>query len=190
MDDLNNPVLVVIDMQNGFLGMKSEHVIPKVEHVVKLCDRAKIPVVFTRFHNRPNSPYERLIGWKRLRDAPETDITPSLALHAQTVIDKDFYSSFTPEFDQMARDHNWRTFLLCGVATESCVLKTAVDAFERGLRPIVISDACASHAGADIHEAGLVLLSRFIGKSQIKDSDELKEMIVNGNGRPVAAAEA
>jgi hypothetical protein len=46
-------------------------------------------------------------------------------------------------------------------------MKTAVDAFERNLTPVVISDACGSHAGVDVHNAGLLILERFIGKDQI-----------------------
>ena len=73
MQNLEKPVLVVVDMQNGFLGAKSEHVIPRVVDLVKTCKRREIPIVFTRFHNRANSPYETLIGWRRLRESPEID---------------------------------------------------------------------------------------------------------------------
>ena len=33
---------------------------------------------------------------------------------------------------------------------------------------LVVTDACASHAGSEIHEAGLLLLGRFIGAGQLK----------------------
>jgi len=58
--------------------------------------------------------------------------------------------------------------VLCGIATDGCVLKTAVDAFERGIEPVVVVDACASHAGNAVHEAGLLLLGRFIGAGQLR----------------------
>jgi nicotinamidase-related amidase len=48
-----------------------------------------------------------------------------------------------------------------------CVLKTAVDAFERDLTPWIIEDASASHAGVAAHEAGLLVARRFIGGRQI-----------------------
>ncbi len=173
MYQITNPVLVVVDMQNGFLGEKSRFVIPKVANLVAECKKLAVPTVFTRFHNRQNSPYETLIGWTRLRNAPETEITSELKNFAETVIDKDFYSSFTDEFTRLVRENNWQTIILCGVATESCVLKTAVDAFEKRLVPVVISDACASHAGTETHEAGLLILARFIGKHQIVTTEEL-----------------
>ncbi|MBK9214662.1 MAG: cysteine hydrolase [Chloracidobacterium sp.] len=173
MITFQNPVLIVIDMQNGFLGSRSNYIIPSVVQLVEECQKRKIPTVFTRFHNRENSPYERLIGWTRLRNAPETDLTPELSQFAQTIIDKDFYSSFTEEFAELVKKNDWRTLILCGVATESCVMKTAVDAFEKGFTPIVISDACASHAGEDVHASGLMILGRFIGKDQLVTSNDL-----------------
>ncbi len=76
-------------------------------------------------------------------------------------------------------DGGYETLLLIGIATDGCVLKTAVDAFEQGLTPIVLSDLCASHAGNQVHEAGLLLIGRFIGKDQIISSKELLERLSN-----------
>ena len=53
------------------------------------------------------------------------------------------------------------------------MLKTAIDAFERGIEPVVVVDACASHAGREIHEAGLTLLRRFVGGRQLRTTAEV-----------------
>jgi hypothetical protein len=37
----------------------------------------------------------------------------------------------------------------------------------------ITSDACASHAGEEIHNAGLLLISRFIGKRQVLPLQEV-----------------
>ena len=76
--------------------------------------------------------------------------------------------AFTDAFARHLEAHAVARLVLCGVATDGCVLKTAVDAFERGVEPIVVVDACASHGGTAAHEAGLLLLGRFIGKDQLK----------------------
>lgn len=166
-------VLLVVDMQNGFLGRRSQHVLPSVLKLVEEFKKRGLPIVFTRFHNNPGSQYERLIDWTRLRTSPETDLHSNLEPYATEVVDKDIYSAFTPSFTAMVEKNRWRTIAICGVATDGCVLKTAVDAFERGLLPLVISDACASHAGEDVHNAGLMLLGRFIGKQQLMDTETL-----------------
>lgn len=134
-------------------------------------------MVFTRFRNHAGSAYERLIGWDRLRTGPETDLVPELVTLATRVIEKAQYSAFTPEFEALVRQAGWRRLLFCGIATDGCVLKSAVDAFERDLRPIVVLDACASHGGNDVHECGLTLLGRFIGRRQLVDMTEALAML-------------
>ncbi len=177
MFNIQKSVLVVIDMQNGFLGSRSNHIIPNVVQLIEECKKRGVPIVFTRFHNLEHSPYEELIGWTRLRTAPETDLTAELVPFAQTVIDKEIYSSFIPEFNDLVAENHWNTFILCGVATESCVMKTAVDAFEKRLTPLVVSDACASHAGEEVHTAGLMILGRFIGKDQLVTTNQLLKLL-------------
>jgi nicotinamidase-related amidase len=166
-------VLLVVDMQNGFLGRRSQLVLPSVVKLVEAFKERGLPIVFTRFHNHPGSPYERLIGWTRLRTSPETDLHPDLEPFAADVVDKEVYTAFTPSFISLVERNRWNTIAICGVATDGCVLKTAVDAFERDLIPLVVSDACASHAGEDVHSAGLMLIERFIGKNQIMSIEML-----------------
>jgi nicotinamidase-related amidase len=185
-------VLLVVDMQNGFLGPHSHHILPPVVRLVQEYKKRGLPVVFSRFHNGPNSQYERLMGWTRLRSSPEIDISSDLQPYAQLVLDKNMYSAFTPAFNAMIEQQEWRVIAICGVATDGCILKTAVDAFEKGLIPIVVTDACASHAGDDIHRAGLLLLERFVGKKQLINTDTLLATIdhqkslhtmLDGNGQ-------
>jgi nicotinamidase-related amidase len=181
MEKPKDVVLVVIDMQNGFLGSRTHHIIPQVVHLVEEFEERNLPIIFTRFHNEPDSQYERLIGWTRLRNSPETDLTPELEPFASAVIDKNVYSAFTPDFVNRLNKEGWTKIVLCGVATDSCVLKTAADAFERDLTPIVVEDACSSHGGEDVHKAGLLLIGRFIGKSQIMDAGALLKWVDDQN---------
>lgn len=44
-----------------------------------------------------------------------------------------------------------------------CVLKIAMDFFDIGIEPIVLTDCCASTAGLQAHLAGLAVLSRNLG---------------------------
>jgi len=166
-------LLVVVDMQNGFLNERSRHVVPRVVGVVDAWRHLGGEVIFTRFLNAPGSPFERLIHWSRLQGPPDTGITSELRPYvdgAAGVIDKPYYTLLTPTGIEVVREEGWRDLVFCGVATDGCVLKSAVDAFELGYTPWVLTDACASHAGAEVHEAGLTLLRRFIGRGQLVDS--------------------
>jgi len=172
-------LLIVVDMQNGFVNERSRRVVqPATSFLRSWLDRGGSAIV-TRFINPPGSKWEDLLHWKRLRESPEIDlvqeiadvITPFVSLGQVLIIDKHSYTSLT----QSAIDHieaqRARDIYICGIATEACVLKTAVDVFEyKDLRPFVLTDLCASNAGESAHEAGLLLAGRYIGTSQLIES--------------------
>jgi nicotinamidase-related amidase len=174
---LEKSVLIVVDMQNGFVRAESQHVVPKVVDLVDRWQAAGGDTVFTRYVNYPGSPFERVIRWSKLQTSPEIDIAPELAPYAAqatAVVD----SLFTDEGVQLVAEHGWTDLYICGIATESCVLKTAVDAFERDLTPWVIEDASASHAGQAAHEAGILVIGRFIGPNQITQMNTVQNSLL------------
>ena len=177
--DLATTALIVTDMQNGFVRSRSRHVVPAVVDLVREWQKAGGTTVFTRYLNYENSPYERIIGWKRMREVPETELIPELApyLSGSTVLDKTIYSMFTQAGAELVERSRWTDLVICGIATESCVCKTAVDAFERNLTPWVVADACASHAGEEAHAAGLLVTGRFIGPNQLISSREALQRV-------------
>jgi hypothetical protein len=77
---------------------------------------------------------------------------------------------------RLVNEHGWTDLYLCGIDTDSCVLKTAVDTFERNPTPWILKDACASHAGA--HAVGLFIAARFIGANQIIQTTSLPESVL------------
>lgn len=172
-DDL----LLVIDVQNGFVNDSTRGIVEPIGHFIKqwLATDGNRKVVLTRFLNPPGSAWERLIHWTRLRESPDIDLAPRISEIAQQnphtlVADKQSYTSLTDQVRDLIRSYRPRRVLICGIATDGCVLKTAVDLFEAGETPVVLRDLCASHAGAAVHEAGLLLLGRFIGRDQLVDS--------------------
>ncbi len=164
------PVLVIVDVQNGFVREQSAHVVPLIVDLVARWQAEGGDTVFTQYFNYPGSPFEHFFGWRRLQSSPETDIVPDLQPYAEratAVLDKRIYSAFTTDGAELIAQRGWTDLYVCGIATESCVLKTVVDAFERDLTPWLIKDASASHAGTEAHEAGLLVARRFIGPGQI-----------------------
>jgi nicotinamidase-related amidase len=175
------PVLVVVDVQNGFITEHSQPVIPIIIELVRRWQAAGGDVVFSRYLNYAGSPFERLIGWTKMADGPETELVAELASYVgphTPVVDKYIYTLFTPEGTQLVDERGWTDLYICGIDTEICVLKTAVDAFERDLTPWILKDACASHAGPKAHTAGLLIAGRFIGANQIIHTTSLPESVL------------
>ncbi len=172
------PVLVVVDVQNGFITEHSKPVVPVIVDLVRRWQAARGDVVFSRYLNYAGSPFERLLGWTRMTDGPETELVTELAPYVGpriSVVDKYIYTLFTPEGTHLVAERGWTDLYVCGIDTDICVLKTAVDAFERDLTPWVLKDACASHAGPEAHAAGLFIARRFIGANQIIQTTSLPE---------------
>ena len=162
-----NPLLVVIDMQNGFVNENSEGCIPSVNQCISFAREHNIPVVFTRFINDKNSGWVQWMHWEKLMTSPEIDLHDKVDYQGEPIFDKTLYSAFTKDFEDYITKNQYDTMYFCGIATDGCVMKSAVDAFEKNIHPIVIQDACASHAGQDIHDSAIILLKRYLGIDQI-----------------------
>jgi nicotinamidase-related amidase len=177
----HKPVLVVVDVQNGFITEHSQPVVPVIVDLVRRWQAARGDVVFSRYLNYPGSPFERLIGWTKMANGHETEIVTELTPYVRPdtpVVDKYIYTLFTPEGTRLVNEHAWTDLYVCGIDTDICVLKTAVDAFEHNLTPWILKDACASHAGPEAHTAGLFITARFIGSNQIINVASLPESVM------------
>ena len=163
-------LLLVVDVQKGFIDEKCHHIIPNIEKLINAFNGAGKLVVFTRFINRTGSEYERFIHWSKLKEYPEIDIIDDLKKYAIKVFDKTHYTPFLPPFELFLKQNNVSRIFICGVATDSCVMKSAIDSFEHGIEPIVAIDASYTDEGEEAHNAGLLIISLNIGKEQLKET--------------------
>lgn len=164
-----NDVLIIIDVQRGFINDFTAHLPEKMPPLADAFD----DVLVTRFVNPPGSAHRRLIGWDRF--APGSDDV-ALAFDPgsnRRVVDKSTYSALTPEVAAHLAATNPDRVVLAGIATDNCVLKTAVDLFEAGMTPVVLTDHVASHGGERAHDCGLLLMGRFIGDRQLIEAKDL-----------------
>lgn len=155
--------LLIVDVQNGFVNEKTKHIPTLVEKLQYNYDL----VIATRFINLPDSPFRRLIKWDHL--SPDTNEI-ELAFKPKegaVVIDKYIYSCIDEPFLRLLKDKGIEAVDICGIDTDICVTKCAVDLFERNITPYVLKDYCATHADADVQESALIILARYIGKTQI-----------------------
>lgn len=164
--------LVVIDMQRGF---ENEHTRHLPEQINRLVDSGRFGhVIYTQFFNGRGSPFRRILNWRRFIGTRDTDLMEGIAERARRVVTKHRYTCFCPEMLRyLGINFEIDTLCFCGVDTDCCVLKSAVDAFEQGYIPYVLVDCCASHAGPQAHAAGLAILRRMIGEAQLVDSKTL-----------------
>lgn len=160
-----NKFLLVIDVQQGFIGPHTAHLVPKI---VELAATGWFgQVVCTQFKNREGSPWDIILGWPKLRTAQEQEIPAELLKYADVVLPKQVYSAVDERLLRLIKKGDYGEVTIVGFDTDCCVQLTAVGLFEHGIRPIVRVDYCASNGGPESHQAGLVTMRRTIGKGQL-----------------------
>lgn len=98
--------------------------------------------------------------------SPQTELPPELAAQPGDYVirsKKRLSAFYGTELDTLLRALGADTVVICGINTNTCVLCTAFDAFNRDLRVIVASDAVASMYGDDLHVLGLENVQRCLG---------------------------
>ena len=162
-------VLVVIDLQVGFINDKT---IKVANNIRDLLDSGEYSaVIATKFTNMPGSSFELFLGWKGMLEEEEKELLPFVEEYADCVISKCSYSCVNTNFIQSLVAFYGslpEEVTLVGVDTDACVLATAIDLFEMGIKPIIIEDCVGSSGGEECHEAGMLILKRSIGKEQIR----------------------
>lgn len=120
----------------------------------------------------PGSSFDSFLGWTGMMEEEEKALLPFVEEHAGIIVSKCSYScvkniNFIQSLVALC-DGFPDEVTLVGVDTDACVLATAIDLFEMGIKPIVIEDCVGSSGGEECHEAGMLLLKRSIGKEQIR----------------------
>ena len=166
--------LLAIDVQFGFVGPATEAVPAAVR---SLCERVAFEHrIFTRWFNPgAGGPFVEFLDYHGFQgDAPETPLVPEVADLATLVVDKFGYSPFVgTTLESTLQELGVRTVVVCGIDTAVCVLSAAVGLFDRGFRPVLVSDASRSMGGPDIDRAALEILARTIGPHNIMTTDDL-----------------
>ena len=161
---------MIVDVQRGFINDFTHHIPERIVRVVERGQHA--PLFFTRFVNVPDSPYHRFLDWHEAVGPPDTELVPEmtrLAARGQ-VFEKRGYTGLPDALADCLRELAVEEVAVVGIDTDMCVLKIAIDLFDLGIRPIVLTDCCASTLGAYAHLAGLAVLSRNIGPQQLREA--------------------
>ena len=178
-------ILLIIDMQNGFARYgKTKETGEKIVELLKT--NSFDYVIATQFINPLQGPYRRILNWEKLTSSPEIDLLEEI--EADYILKKEEYTSVNEELmKEIIRVNEGQKpnhIFLVGVDTDCCVMKTAVDLFEKDIRPIVLLNYCNSNGGKIAHQSGIQVMKRLIGAKQLinkiiyskKDLEKIMEL--------------
>jgi len=162
-NNMVDSLLLIIDVQRGFINDNTKHIPSKVTELQKKYG----PVAATAFQNPGHSPFRTILNWNGFSPrSEETDLAYVLKPGAPLFWKSD-YSGPTNKILRFLTENGIKTVDICGINTDVCVQYTALSLFQSGFRVRVIADACGSTRGLEYHRAGLLCVSHGIGKDNI-----------------------
>ena len=158
--------LIVIDVQKYFLNKETKDIVKKIQKFLKEKSGQYSIIYFTVFRNDPSSPLWRISEWEDCTNSPAADICDEIKefTNDKNLFYKNILSAYkVPEIEKGLREHGISEVDLCGFDTDCCVLATAYDLFDAGIKPVVLENLTWSTSQEKLHKPALQMLKRNIG---------------------------
>lgn len=148
--------LIIVDVQPGFV--RGDYTI--VDAINKHISESKYDwIISTVFKNSMYSSYVQYLNWDKLMDEEKP------LIKSDTVLLKHGYGLDKYDYQKLYRNFHYD---ICGISTEACVSKIALDLFDLGHDFSVLEWLCKSTGGSIVHTTAIELLSRNIGRAVIR----------------------
>jgi nicotinamidase-related amidase len=167
---MSKRLYVGIDLQEGFLNdeIRASDYIEKVKSYLSSLDKSQ--VVLTRFVNQPGGPFITIQGWDKMQPGdPDNRLFGDLETAGYEIVEKYGYSAWSL-LETRVQQEGIEELVLFGLDSDACVLKTALDAFEADIRPIVLEDLCGNSGGKERRDIGIELTKTLCGEAQVMTS--------------------
>ncbi len=150
--------LLVVDLQNDFLPggalpvANGDQVIPIANRYIQMFLSRKLPIIASRdWHPKDHCSFATQGGpWPShcIQDTPGAEFAAGFDLPETSVVvskgdvsKKEAYSAFAgTDLATVVRQRQIKRLLVCGIATEYCVLETVKSALSEGLDVLLLSD--------------------------------------------------
>ncbi len=161
-----NKALIVIDVQKFFLTHKTRGIVKQIQKYLNNNSSDYDVIYFTIFKNDTSAPLWKLSKWKDCGTSPDTDICDEIKQFTspKNLLYKNILSAAkVAEIKEGLRQNNISEVDLCGFDTDCCVLATAYDLFDQGIKPVVLKNLTWSTSKEKLHAPALKMLLRNIG---------------------------
>ena len=157
--------IIIVDMQKGFIKETNCHLIEKINNYLK--QNSFDNIFFTKCINDCNSPYTKLLNWNGITNKEEQEFVCDIPKNAK-ILTKNCYG-ISKENIKLFQDLGITQMEICGTDTDACCLAIAFNLFDNNIKPIILSDICASSSkNKNIHNNALEIMKRQFGSENIK----------------------
>lgn len=158
-----NRLLLVIDVQRNFINANTEDVLSKIQDLI--ASNQFDFVAFTKYKNAVDGLFCRELNY--LGCIKEEDQEIMLGTKNFPIFEKTGYTVLNDEFKKFLSDYHIDKIYLCGIDTDACVFKTALDLFENEYDVYVLEKYCRSHIGKTAHDHAITAMKRLIGEKRV-----------------------
>ena len=157
-------ILVVIDVQNGFVSSPEKTAI--AQKIIELTQKHIFErVVCVKFVNREDGVFPKYHRFYDMHKGKEIELVDELT--ADLVINRSIYTCVTEEFIEKVTKINdgdkIQELFLCGIGTDTSILKSALDLFERDIKPLILTNYCIPQDNSAITQMkGVTFVSRMV----------------------------
>lgn len=165
-------IVLVIDPQTGWITEHTKIIFDSIHRFILQHDLRERTVISV-FSNSPASNFRSLLSWWHgFRQSDDTAIIPAFRTLESRIFRRRTYG-MPPSFWKEMRKREVSDLLITGVETDASVIKTAMDAFDRGIRSWVIEDLVGSTYGDSGQNAGLSIARKVLGKDHVFRSADM-----------------
>ena len=157
--------IIIVDMQKGFMKKTNCHLIEKLNNYLK--ENNFDNIFFTKCVNDCDSPYTKLLNWNGITRQEEQEIVNNIPQNAK-ILTKNCYG-LSNENIKLFKNLGITEMEICGTDTDACCLAISFNLFDNNIKPIILSDLCASSSrNKNIHLNALEIMKRQFGSENIK----------------------
>lgn len=162
-------ILLVVDMQKGFINKHNEHLIDGINKLLK--SNIFENVIFTKYKNKSDSPFVKFLNWNALTDEESQGFVVDAN---DNIIEKYSYGLPYKEVEKL-KEQSTDEVYLCGTDIDACLLNIAYNLFDNDIKPIFIKELCAtSSKNENMKDYAWQIIERNFGKNCICSCDDLK----------------
>ena len=155
-------MILLVDIQEGYMNEHLRDFPKKIEKHVTNYDYDL--VIATRFINKNDSLHKNDIKIKDMTVfSSKAKLVDPIEKLSDFVLMKSTYTSLTNDVAKLLEKNNVKQVYLAGLNTETSIIATAFDLFDKGIKPIVLSHLCNTTNGDAINEKALEILRIGIG---------------------------
>lgn len=159
-------ILLVVDVQEGYVSDENRHIVKDIE---KHIDNFNYDLVIaTRFINKSESLHRSELNMQEMTMlSPYAKLAGNINHIADIVIMKSTYTSLTTDVAKLLEKNNVKEVYLAGFNTDTSIMATALELFDKGIKPKILSQLCGSVKGNTRNSVALEILKDALGENNI-----------------------